>query len=238
MKFIKKLLDDEPLMYGGLFILIVGVWAFANIADEVVEGDSHDLDVKIIRALREPEPPHDPIGPKWMREMGRDVTALGGYAVLLLVLFAATGFLCLAGRVAMMGFMWAAVLSGYAIAMSLKAVFQRPRPDIVPHLSYVATSSFPSGHSMMSAIVYLTLGALLARVVDERRLKLYFLVAALVLSAMVGLSRVYMGVHYPSDVVAGWSAGLVWSTVCWITVKVLQQRGVVEKPSPSALPPP
>jgi undecaprenyl-diphosphatase len=112
----------------------------------------------------------------------------------------------------------------------LKDVFDRPRPSVVPHLSYVATSSFPSGHSLMAAVVYLTLGSLLARLVQSARLKLYFLSVAVVLACLVGMSRVYLGVHYPTDVLAGWAAGLAWAVLCWLLARYLQQRGAVEKP--------
>ena len=82
---------------------------------------------------------------------------------------------------------------------------------------------------MLSAVVYLTLGSLLTRLVPERRVKIYFLVVALGLTFLVGVSRVYMGVHYPTDVLAGWTAGLVWALLCWLAARQLQKRGKVEK---------
>jgi undecaprenyl-diphosphatase len=114
----------------------------------------------------------------------------------------------------------------------LKDLFGRPRPTVVPHLFYVSSASFPSGHSMLSAVVYLTLGSLLARLVEQRRLKVYFLSVALLLSFLVGVSRVYMGVHYPTDVLAGWSAGLAWGLLCDLVARWLQQHGAVEKTAP------
>ena len=110
----------------------------------------------------------------------------------------------------------------------LKAAFDRPRPN-VDHYSYVVTSSFPSGHSMMSAVVYLTLGSLLTRVLPARGVKIYLIVVALLLTLLVGLSRVYMGVHYPTDVLAGWTAGLVWAMLCWLAARYLQKRGTIER---------
>lgn len=212
----------------GLLIVVAGTWAFIEIADEVLEGETQHFDERVLIALRDPANPSRPIGPSWMAEVGRDITALGGYLMLTFVLVAVAGFLGLSGRRRTMCFLLVAVVGGYLLVMGLKSAFQRPRPDVVPHLSYVSNSSFPSGHSMMSAVVYLTLGTLLAAVVKDFRLKAYFLCVAVLLSALVGASRVYMGVHYPTDVLAGWTAGLVWSTGCWALARRLQQRGQIE----------
>ena len=112
--------------------------------------------------------------------------------------------------------------------VTLKMLIDRPRPSVVPHLSQTLTTSFPSGHSMMSAVVYLTLGALLSRLVAKRRLKLYFLAVAVLLTLLTGMSRVLMGVHYPTDVLAGWAAGCVWASLCWLAARQLQRRGKIE----------
>ena len=128
-----------------------------------------------------------------------------------------------------MFFVLIATGGGLVISSVLKDIIARDRPSIVPHLSYVSTSSFPSGHSMLAAVAYLTLGSLLARLVVERRVKIYILVVALLITGLVGVSRVYMGVHYPTDVLAGWSAGLAWASICWLVARALQHRGTVEK---------
>jgi undecaprenyl-diphosphatase len=113
------------------------------------------------------------------------------------------------------------------VSQSLKSFFHRPRPDLVPHLAQVYTSSFPSGHAMLSATVFLTIGALLGRFVQEPVLKAYFLIVAGVLTLLVGVSRVYVGVHYPTDVLAGWTAGLAWALICWLVARWMQHRGLV-----------
>ncbi len=110
----------------------------------------------------------------------------------------------------------------------LKQLFERPRPVLVPRLSYVMTSSFPSGHSMLSAAVYLTLGALLARFESNLLLKAHVLGWALLFTVLVGVSRVYMGVHWPTDVLAGWATGAAWASLCWLVARALQRRGSVE----------
>jgi undecaprenyl-diphosphatase len=128
--------------------------------------------------------------------------------------------------------MWLVLIStagGLLLSGVLKWAVARDRPELVPHLSATYTSSFPSGHSMMSAVVYLTLGSLLARLASEWRVKIYCIGAALLVSGLVGVSRVYMGVHYPTDVLAGWTAGLAWASLCWLVARYLQGRGTVER---------
>jgi undecaprenyl-diphosphatase len=217
-----------PVVLVMVLIVVVGVWGFIQLADEVMEGDTQVFDEWVVRTLRCPDTPARAIGPPWLAEVGRDLTALGGIAALGLVTVAVLGFLWLDRRYRMMLFVVLATAGGLGLSLVLKMAFDRPRPDVVPHLSYVHTSSFPSGHSMMSAVVYLTLAALLNTVLSRRRLKAYVLVVALGLSGLVGLSRVYMGVHYPSDVLAGWATGLVWAVVSWLVVHWLQVRGTVE----------
>lgn len=216
-------------MFVGLLVPVAGTLAFIVLADKVMEGQTQRLDDRIIRALRRPDDPSRLIGPPWTAEVGRDVTALGGVTIILLVTGAVAGFLLLDRKYAAMAFVIAATATGFVVSAGLKALFQRPRPDMVPHLMKAVHSSFPSGHSMMAAVVYLTLGALLARMVADRRLKFYVLGVAAMLTALVGVSRVYMGVHYPTDVLAGWCAGLVWSTLCWFVGRQLQRRGAIER---------
>ena len=218
----------DLFVLAGLAIVVGGSWVFVKLADEVQEGDTQTLDDRVLRALRRADDPAKPIGPGWMLELGRDITALGGYAYLVLLVAAVAGFLSLDRKFGAMWFLLAAVVSGYLVTMGLKSLFSRPRPDVVPHLSAVYTSSFPSGHSMMSAVVYLTLGAILARMSATLQLKLYFLSVAAFLTFLVGSSRVYMGVHYPTDVLAGWTGGLVWATACSLVARQLQRRGKIE----------
>jgi undecaprenyl-diphosphatase len=120
------------------------------------------------------------------------------------------------------------VLGGVLISQTMKWAYARPRPELVPHGAEVFTASFPSGHSMMSAVVYLTLGALLARTQAARDAKAYILAVGVVLTVLVGVSRVYLGVHWPTDVLAGWVLGGLWAMLCWLAMLWLQTGGQVE----------
>jgi undecaprenyl-diphosphatase len=216
-----------------LVLIAAGVWLFIGIADEVREGDTRTLDRAVLLALRDPANLSDPVGPPWMEEAVRDFTALGSIMVLSLLTLAICGFLFLDDkrRVALLVFV--AVAGGLAGGQLLKAGFQRPRPDLVPHRAVVSSSSFPSGHSMNAAATYLTLGALLARIQKRRRLRVFILILAAFLTLLVGFTRVYLGVHWPTDVLAGWTAGGVWAFLCWVVALRLQRQGAIEKPGES-----
>jgi undecaprenyl-diphosphatase len=210
-------------------LLAVGcVWIFLGLADEVVEGDTHQLDTALLLALRNPADPADPLGPGWVEELGRDVTALGSFGILTGLTLAAAGFLWLQGNRRSMWLLLISVGGGILFSTLFKQGFDRPRPDLVPHGATVYTASFPSGHSMMAAVTYLTLAALLARVQPDRALKIYILSLAALITVAIGVSRVYLGVNWPTDVLAGWTAGAGWALGCWMVAHWLERRGAVE----------
>jgi undecaprenyl-diphosphatase len=221
--------EREPLVLVLLLVAVCGAWGFIELADDVGEDEPHALDVRLLEALRDPQDPGRPLGPRWMAEVGRDVTALGSLVVLGAFTAAVAGYLWLDGKHRLMVVLVVATGCGALLSHALKLWFQRPRPDVVPHLTQVHSTSFPSGHSMMAAAVYLTLGALLAAAVPRRRLRIYVLGLAIGLALAVGVSRVYLGVHYPSDVLAGWAAGLTWAIACWLTARWLQRTHHVEE---------
>jgi undecaprenyl-diphosphatase len=222
---------DAVVLLGAL-LPVAGAWLFFVLAGEVGEGETRALDERLLLALRNPADVTDPLGPPWLEEVGRDLTALGGVAVLLLLTVGVAGGLYLQRQVHAALLVLGATGGGVLLGLAAKALVARPRPQLVPHLSYVTTASFPSGHSMLSAVVYLTLGALLARLTGRWRYRLFVLGYALLLTFLVGVSRVYLGVHYPTDVLAGWSLGLAWATVCSLLARWLQRRGQVESPPP------
>jgi undecaprenyl-diphosphatase len=197
------------------------------LADEVMEGGTRKLDRTLLLALRRPGDLR-PVGPPALLNAARDMTALGGPSVLTLLTVAVSLFLALDGKKHMALFVCGSIGSGLLVSNLLKNSFDRPRPDIVPHEVYAASYSFPSGHSMLSALTYLTLGAILARAHQRKLLKAYFLLTAVFLTVLIGVTRVYLGVHWPTDVLAGWTAGAVWALLCWLLARWLQRRRTLE----------
>jgi undecaprenyl-diphosphatase len=190
-------------------------WAFLATADEMVEGGTLPFDRAILLVFRARGNPAEPIGPPGLQEAMRDVTALGGFTVLTLVTILAAAMFLLHRKARHALVLVATVLVGQAGSSVLKNFYERPRPDLVPHAVYVYSASFPSGHSMLSATVYLTLAALIASLEPRRAAKaLVFATASLVMVA-VGVSRIYLGVHWPSDVLAGWCAGSGLAFIAW-----------------------
>jgi undecaprenyl-diphosphatase len=219
---------SELLFLLACLLAVALAYGFIKLAGEVREGDTQTFDEWAVRSLRQPAPHADtPVGPAWLREVGIDLTALGSFVVLVLVVSAVAGFLYLQHKYRLTVLVLAATAGGMLLNTALKHVVDRQRPSVVPHLREVHTPSFPSGHSMLSAVVYLTLGALLMGIVDRRVTKLYCIGVALSLTFLVGASRVYLGVHYPTDVLAGWSVGLVWALLCWLVERYLQWRGAL-----------
>lgn len=212
------------MLVAGL-VVVAGTWGFIALLDEVQEGDTQHFDNWAVTYLSR----FHGDGYGVLEEVGRDITALGGVTVLLFFTLAVVGFLLIIRKFGAMWLVIAATGGGLLLGSVLKLTIDRDRPQLTPHYSQVYTSSFPSGHSMMSAVVYLTLGSLLARIVERRRLKFYVIAVASMLTFLVGISRVYMGVHWPTDVLAGWTAGLVWAILCWMAARWLQNRGAVEK---------
>lgn len=217
-------------MLVAIAIIVIAGWLAAELADEVQEGSTQRYDEWVLRLLHTPGDKTKPIGPEWFEGIWRDITALGSATVLGLVTFACAGYLLMRRRYRMLVLLTVATVGGLVVSLLLKDFFARPRPEFAAPDMYVTTSSFPSGHSMLSAVVYLTLGALLARTSKQYRIKLYFVTVALIVTMLVGFSRIYLGVHYPTDVLAGWSFGLIWATLCWLAARFLQRRGAVEPP--------
>ena len=218
----------------GVAIFALAVWVFAELVDDAVEGDYLGFETKIMRAMRQPDDFSRGLGPPEVTLAMRDITALGSVTVLTIVVILVLGFLLLGRRYRAAALIFAATVSGTIVGSAAKALIARDRPQIVPHLTEVSSKSFPSGHSMMSSVVYLTLGALLAQTAVRRREKVYVIAAAGLLTVMIGLTRVYLGVHYPTDVAAGWAAGVAWSLLCWSVAWWMQRHGQLRDPESSS----
>lgn len=214
----------EVALLLAVFGATVALWVFGALAAQVVEGNPAKFDDRLLLALRQPGNLAVPIGPSWGVQLARDMTAFGGPVGIGLVTGIVAGFLALERRYGLLTFLLASTLSGTILGLFLKEMFHRPRPQVVPHLTDISTASFPSGHSMLSSVAYLTMAALLARAVPQLRLKIYFLAVAVVLIGMVGFSRVYLGVHYPTDVLAGWSVGSAWAILCCVVAHFLASK--------------
>ena len=216
------------------FILTIAalLFAFGFIAQEVTKGKTSAFDRHIMLALRSSTDPAVPIGPAWLPEAARDVTSLGSIIVLVIITLAIVGYLFLAGKSSVAWLMLIAVFGGIALSDLLKFAFARARPDIVAPLARVFTTSFPSGHATLSAITYLTIGAVLARSQPSSTISLYVMSLAAFLTMIIGVSRIYLGVHYPTDVLGGWCIGTAWAMGCWAIMTRLQSVGQVEPPSP------
>ncbi|KKB85826.1 hypothetical protein VW29_05930 [Devosia limi DSM 17137] len=210
-------------------VLISGlVLAFLRLADAVQEGGTAAFDEAILLMFRTPGDVNQVIGPLWVQEMVRDVTALGSFALLGLIVVGVCIYLVLARMQAAALLVIVSVLSGTVLSTLLKMGYDRPRPDLAT-MSHQFTASFPSGHAMLSAVTFLTIGALLARLAPTRALQFYAISAALLLTLMVGISRLYMGVHYASDVLAGWCLGAAWALLCSAVALMLERRGTIVK---------
>ena len=212
-----------------LVTVAVGLFAFLTLAGEVVEGETRGFDHAVLRALGGPEDPAGPTGPGWLAAAARDFTALGSTAVLIFVVAAGAGYLAMRGRRAEAVLLVGAVGGGTLLSSMLKHGFDRPRPGFGSPLVEVYTASFPSGHAMLSAVTYLTLGALVMRGEARSWVKSYVLALAILTTLLVGASRIYLGVHWPTDVLAGWSVGAAWALLCWLFASMVS-RGAGQPP--------
>jgi undecaprenyl-diphosphatase len=199
---------------------------FTLIASQVSSGHTKGFDETVLTMLRRADDPSVTIGPSWVEGTALELTALGSAGVLAAVVIAVVGYLAIERRFALLIVTLVATMGGWTLSYFLKEIFARHRPTVVPHLQHASSPSFPSGHAMLSAVVYLTLGVLLARSTKDRRLRVYFVATAMILTFIVGMTRMFLGVHYPTDVVGGWVAGSFWALLCAFVERALERRGV------------
>jgi len=218
----------EARLLASIAIVSGLILAFLQIADEMIEGEMEAFDQAILMLFRDPANLETTIGPVWLHEMVRDITALGSFSLLGLIVVGVCIYLLLARMRAEALLVVTSVVGGTILSKMLKMGYNRPRPDLTT-MSEQFTASFPSGHAMLSAVTFLTLGAVLSRFAPTRPLRFFTIGMAVLLTLMVGLSRLYMGVHYPSDVLAGWCLGAAWALICSTVAMYLQRTGSVRK---------
>jgi undecaprenyl-diphosphatase len=202
----------------------LAVYNFFELGGDMIEGDTVDFDRKVMLAMRNPNDLSDPIGSRSVEEAVRDVTALGGFTLVALATVVGVLLFLFHKRWLHAGVLTVTVLLASASSEGTKALYGRPRPELVPHGMHVYSGSFPSGHSTLAAATFLTLAALISSLEPERRTKAAVYGLALTILGAVGASRVYLGVHYPSDVLAGWCLGATWALGAWVVLRLLITR--------------
>lgn len=215
---------ENPQAIGPVLVLAIagfGVFSFLSIADEVAEGEIRAIDEWLFYLFRNAADPSDPLGPPWLEEAAAEITALGGYPVIVLAVLIVVGLLLVTRRYGPAIYTVLSVGVGSLLSHVLKLLYERPRPNLVEHLDVVHTASFPSGHAMVGTVAYLTLAALVTRFFDDLRVRIYVVAVALAMAMLIGLTRVYLGVHWPSDVAAGWALGTAWASFAWLVPSVL-----------------
>ncbi len=194
------------------------------LADEVSDQETETVDVRLLQMIGGR---YDTVGYFW-QEVGRDLTALGGTTIITIMVTFVSLFLLLKRQWKSAIFVVVSVMGGLLISLLLKGYFARDRPDLFAHQSHTMTASFPSGHSANSAVAYLAMAVLLSKLVESPRMKAYIFAVGLFIPFLVGFSRVFLRVHWPTDVLGGWLLGLAWGLLVWGVVTFLQRKGAIE----------
>lgn len=203
----------SPLTLSRRYLLVTALvcWGgYVAIAALVLGGRAASFDAAGLRYFRTGAD-LVPWGPPLLIEGVRDWTVLGGTLLLNLCGTIAVAALLFARFTRRATVLAATMLSGWAFNTTIKALVARPRPTIVPHLTEAAGLSFPSGHSFNSATVYMSIALALASLSARQPVRWSMIAGAALVSAMIALSRVWLGVHYPSDAIAGWLGGTAWA---------------------------
>ena len=222
--FIHELFTKEVKVLLVLLLLFSAALAFISVGNLVSAGSTRNFDISIIESFRDKNDLSKPIGSQWLLDFMTDVTSLGSATVLTFITIFVSVFLLLQKKYDAFLLLVLATIGGALISVLLKEIYSRERPDLIFRLATVSSLSFPSGHSMMSAVFYLTQAAIVARFQRERKIRIYILSIAIFLTLIIGISRVFLGVHYPTDVLGGWTIGFAWASFCWVIAWYIQRR--------------
>ncbi|MFS0710791.1 phosphatase PAP2 family protein [Brevundimonas phoenicis] len=215
----------EIAAVAAMLVVALGVLTFIEVADDMREADGQAFDHAVLAAVRPfADDPGRPWGPWWLHEAAADLTSLGGISVLTLFAVIAIGFLLIMGKRLSALMLVVGLAGGVALSEGLKALFERERPPEIYQAVETLNASFPSGHALLSTVFYLTLGVMLTRAFPRKRLKAYVLGCAVVIALLIGLTRIYLGAHWASDVFAGWSVGAAWSMALWLVAYAAERR--------------
>lgn len=230
----------EVAALAALLVVTLGVMTFIEVADDMTEADGQAFDEAVLHWMQPAA--GDPRGPWWLHEAAADLTSLGGISVLTLFALIALTFLLIQRKRLSAALLVIGLTGGVALSEGLKALFERARPPAAFQAVETLNASFPSGHALLSTVFYLTLGVMLTRAFPKRRLKAFVLGAAILIALLIGLTRVYLGAHWASDVMAGWCAGAAWAMALWLVAYAVQRRqahhagGLHDAPAPDTEP--
>ncbi|HRJ62899.1 phosphatase PAP2 family protein [Brevundimonas sp. UBA2416] len=208
-----------------LFVVALGVMTFVEVADDMTEADGQAFDQAVLTWMQPVA--GEPRGPWWLQEAAADLTSLGGISVLGLFAVIAITFLLIQRKRLSALLLVLGLAGGVALSEGLKALFERERPPAAFQAVETLNASFPSGHALLSTVFYLTLGVMLTRAFPRAHLKAFVLGAAMTVALLIGLTRVYLGAHWASDVFAGWCAGAAWAMALWLAAYAIGRRQAV-----------
>lgn len=207
----------ELTIAAGLASIAFLAFVVLKLGSEIAEGETDAFDRAALIWVRSHLG-----GSPGLRSVMLDLTSLGDTAVLAIIVVLVTGYLAIIGRPRLAALLALQTAVGTSLASLLKPWFGRIRPDVVPHWVDVTSASFPSGHAANSAVVYLSLAALAARVAPNPHARVCLMMTAVVLACGIGLSRLYLGVHWPTDILAGWALGGAWVILCATPVRSIR----------------
>ncbi len=215
--------DNIPEVKKGIYTnyvyLFSSVIAFIIIAILVSKQVTNYLDYTVLLSLRNSADASIPLGPRWLLGFFKDVTSLGSVVVVVIISVLTAAYLIVKKKYLLLRIYLLIVLGGGLSDLLFKEIFARQRPTIVPHLVDAENFSFPSGHAAMSVVIYVSLALIMTYSQINMKLKLYIISAACFLALLVGFSRIYLGVHYPTDVLAGWLLGMFWVLLGWLLIQ-------------------